>query len=171
MLTPALQVDSRIIIDTYAYNRFNPNRSISLSPLGNKDQASDSSSEDGYYTDDDVQLGTQQPRVPLTKNQLLIASPSVRGYALKTKKWRKSALCAISSSSSNFSLVEFFIASVREIEWSDGAFQSLVLPADQKELVLAFAESQAKYKGTFDDVIQGKGQIIDQVRRLASAYD
>ncbi len=43
------------------------------------------------------------------------------------------------------------------MEWNEGAFQSLVLPADQKELVLAFAESQAKYKGTFDDVIQGKG--------------
>lgn len=53
--------------------------------------------------------------------------------------------------------VSFSIDSVRDIEWSDSAFQSLVLPAKQKELVLAFAESQVKYKGAFDDVIQGKG--------------
>jgi hypothetical protein len=58
--------------------------------------------------------------------------------------------------------VSFFIGSVKEIEWNESAFQSLVLPADQKELVLAFAESQAKYKGAFDDVIQGKGLFLSQ---------
>lgn len=92
------QVDSRIIIDTYAYNRFNPNRGISLSPLGKNDSGSESSSETDYMSDEDSegrQLGTEQPLTALTKNQLLIASPSVRGYALKTKKWRESP-CVLS---------------------------------------------------------------------------
>ncbi len=107
---------------------------------------------------DAPQLGTEQPHAALTKNELLIASASVRGYALKTKKWRESPQSvSLNVSPTDCSLVSFFIGSVRDIEWSENAFQSLVLPADQKELVLAFAESQAKYKGAFDDVIQGKG--------------
>ena len=52
----------------------------------------------------------------------------------------------------------FFVDSVTEIEWSDNAFESLVLPGEHKELILAFAEGQLKYKDTFDDVIQGKGE-------------
>jgi len=35
-----------------------------------------------------------------------------------------------------------------------------VLPADQKELILAFAMSQVKFKDDFDDVISGKGKGI-----------
>jgi len=118
-------------------------------------------------SDDELQLGSGQRRAALTKTQLLIASPSVTGYALKTKRWCESSfpapLALLDVSLSNCPPVSFFIESVREIEWSEGAFQSLVLPADQKELVLAFAESQAKYKETFDDVIQGKGSYIYRV--------
>jgi SpoVK/Ycf46/Vps4 family AAA+-type ATPase len=62
---------------------------------------------------------------------------------LKTKKW-----------------LWFFVKSIVDIEWSDGAFESLVLPEDQKELILSFAESQMKNKDSFDDVIAGKGRGI-----------
>ena len=62
---------------------------------------------------------------------------------MKTKKW-----------------LWFFVKSIVDIEWSDGAFKSLVLPEDQKELILAFAESQVKNKDSFDDVIHGKGRGI-----------
>lgn len=118
-------------------------------------------SDDGWVSDDERETGSEKRPVALTKAQLLIASPSVKGYALKTKRWRKS--CSLASKEllciqlSDCPPVTFYIKSVREIEWSDGAFKSLVLPADQKELVLAFAESQVKHKETFDDVIQGKG--------------
>lgn len=46
---------------------------------------------------------------------------------------------------------------MKDIQWNDGAFDSLVLPKDHKELILALAESQVESKGGFDDVIQGKG--------------
>jgi len=62
---------------------------------------------------------------------------------LKTKEW-----------------LSFFVDSVSEIVWNSAAFSNLVLPEDQKELILAFAESQVKYKNTFDDVISGKGKGI-----------
>jgi hypothetical protein len=52
------------------------------------------------------------------------------------------------------------VNSIREIEWSEGAFESLVLPANQKELILGFTESQRKSKDMFDDVIEGKGKGI-----------
>jgi len=51
---------------------------------------------------------------------------------------------------------------VTEIDWSDNAFESLVLPKEHKELILAFAEGQLRCKETFDDVIQGKGEQNSQ---------
>ena len=45
-----------------------------------------------------------------------------------------------------------------EIKWNESAFESLVLPSDHKELILALTESQVKNKDSFDDVIQGKGK-------------
>lgn len=46
-----------------------------------------------------------------------------------------------------------------EIEWNTNAFDQLALPGDQKELILAFSESQLK-GSAFDDVISGKGKGI-----------
>jgi len=47
---------------------------------------------------------------------------------------------------------------VKEIGYNNAAFDSLVLPEDHKELILALTESQVANKETFDDVIQGKGK-------------
>src|SRR6266498_3481940 len=153
------QVDSRIIIDTYAHNKFLPNRSVLLNPLGKfggtsrirscDDDSCDDSSYDDFSDDDGHEINgkpdddTTPTKQKLTERQLWLAVPFVRGYALKTKKW-----------------LWFFVKSIVDIEWSDGAFKSLVLPEDQKELILAFAESQIKDKDSFDDVIQGKGRGI-----------
>jgi len=52
-----------------------------------------------------------------------------------------------------FSAVTFYIGSVGDIMWNDAAFESLVLPSDHKELILALTESQVANKETFDDVI------------------
>lgn len=50
----------------------------------------------------------------------------------------------------------FTIAAVDDIKWNDSAFDSLVLPGNHKELILALTESQVADKESFDDVIQGK---------------
>ena len=162
------QVDSRIIIDTYAWNRFNPDHQVSLSRFSSKNRdAIDTSSaitsedEDDSWDDEDGQetydadgrsdyeseIGftdantTRTKPSPLTEAQLLMCCASLRGYSMKNKKW-----------------LEFSIASVKDITFNDDAFESLVLPQDHKELILALTESQTKYKGSFDDVIQGKGK-------------
>ncbi|KAF2093447.1 putative AAA family ATPase [Rhizodiscina lignyota] len=104
-------VNSRVIIDTYAYNRFNPNRKINTK---------------------------------LTDEQRLLCMHTVRGYSLRDKKW-----------------LTFYLNAIHEIEWNESAFTSLVAPPEQKELILAFAQTQAKNKAQgFDDVIAGKGRGI-----------
>jgi len=55
-------------------------------------------------------------------------------------------------------LVKFYTQNVSEIEWSNDAFNSLVLPEEQKELVLALSEAQVGDITAFDDVVQGKGK-------------
>jgi SpoVK/Ycf46/Vps4 family AAA+-type ATPase len=91
----------------------------------------------------DTISGKDVKRIPLSDEQLIHCSSLLKGYALKTKRW-----------------LSFFVDSVSEITFNNLAFDSLVLPSDQKELILAFAESQVKYKDTFDDVISGKGKGI-----------
>lgn len=156
-------VDSRIIIDTFAYGKFNPNSLPYLSPLKIKSKAisvdSDSEvsdSEEEYDSDEeddadtpshstDTQYlnGKEMKRAALSEEQLLHCTQVLRGYALRSKRW-----------------LSFFIDSVSEIVFNSQAFDSLVLPENQKELILAFAESQVKYKENFDDVISGKGKGI-----------
>jgi hypothetical protein len=157
-----VNVDSRIIIDRYAHGRFNPNQHLSLSPLSRtikepRNEADfdddDDEEEDSYYEESDEEMDIDNneslakakamKRIPLTKDQLLICTTLVSGYALKTKRW-----------------LEFFVDLVYDIVWNKNAFESLVLPEDQKELILSFAESQILYKQKFDDFVSGKGKGI-----------
>lgn len=85
--------------------------------------------------------GEKQTLTALTKDQLLLCSASLKGYSLRNKKW-----------------LTLFIGSVKDIKYNEGAFDSLVLPSDHKELILALTESQVANKENFDDVIQGKGK-------------
>jgi hypothetical protein len=107
-LTDIYQVDGRIIVDTYAWNRFNPNRQVSLSNLsqprpqqsdvqsaadgddGSEDDCTDYGDEDldEEIIDEASQPGKARPQA-LTKDQLLLCSASLKGYSLKNKKWRK----------------------------------------------------------------------------------
>ncbi|OAL30586.1 hypothetical protein AYO20_08673 [Fonsecaea nubica] len=154
-------VESRIIIDCDAHNRFLPNNAVyfnSLFKSSNQingllsDESEDQSEQfdfDGFLDNESDYLATPDSgddacspkHRPLTTEELLIAVPYVRGYALKTKKW-----------------LWFYVDQVEEIKFADNAFASLVLPKEQKSLIRAFVESQVKYKDDFDDVITGKGR-------------
>ncbi|KAF2093715.1 P-loop containing nucleoside triphosphate hydrolase protein [Rhizodiscina lignyota] len=154
-------IKGRIVIDTYGWNKFNPNWSVFVTPLNQKEQSDgqagdDDDDGDDMYDPGDEGTGGGMPvdgmfadeeggadRIKLTAEQKLICTPLLRGYALKNKQW-----------------LNFFVNSVKEIEWSVGAFDSLVLPSNQKELILGFTESQRKNKEMFDDVIEGKGKGI-----------
>ncbi|PWY96267.1 AAA family ATPase [Aspergillus sclerotioniger CBS 115572] len=77
-----------------------------------------------------------------TEEELLIASPVVLGFAFSEKLW-----------------LEFSISGISDIEWNEDAFDSLVLPDNQKSIVKALVESHTfRAAQNIDDVIQGKGK-------------
>ena len=87
------------------------------------------------------ELGKEKQR-SFTDDDYLVASPVVLGFAFTEKLW-----------------LEFTVSGVHDIEWNAGAFDSLVLPENQKTIVKALVESH-KFHGAknIDDVIQGKGK-------------
>ncbi|GAB7360033.1 hypothetical protein MBLNU230_g7556t1 [Neophaeotheca triangularis] len=95
---------------------------------------------DGAFADEEEETAA---RTPLTDEQKMIMTPLVRGYSLKEKIW-----------------LNLFVNAVQDISFNSRAFDSLVLPANQKELILGFTETQQSYHGQFDDVIEGKGRGI-----------
>ncbi|KAJ5984702.1 hypothetical protein N7481_006801 [Penicillium waksmanii] len=77
-----------------------------------------------------------------TEEELLIASPVVLGFAFSEKLW-----------------LEFTVSGISDIEWNVDAFDSLVLPNNQKSIVKALVESHTFHAAeNIDDVIQGKGK-------------
>lgn len=75
-----------------------------------------------------------------TEEEFLIASPVVLGFAFSEKLW-----------------LEFTVSGVNEIDWNEGAFDSLVLPENQKAIVKALVESHTfEASRNIDDVIQGR---------------
>lgn len=92
---------------------------------------------DGGFVDEEEE--TNRPR--LTDEQKLICTPVVRGYSLRDKEW-----------------MNLFVDSLQDIVFNTRAFESLVLPGDEKELILGFASTPEIYRRQFDDVVEGKGR-------------
>ena len=87
-------------------------------------------------------MGTEKRE--FTEEEFLIASPVVLGFAFSEKLW-----------------LEFSVSGVHDIEWNEGAFDSLVLPDSQKSIIKALVQShtsEAQERKNIDDVIQGKGK-------------
>ncbi|KAK1573298.1 ATPase [Colletotrichum navitas] len=131
-----IQVEGRVVIDINSFNRF--------SPYYNTRYTSDWTAKDIealYAWKRQHGLG-KDGNLKLTPAHQMLARSRTRGYSLKLKKW-----------------LDFYVEQVTEITWNTNAFDKLVLPEDQKELILAFSESQLE-GSTFDDVISGKGKGI-----------
>lgn len=72
----------------------------------------------------------------------LIASPVVLGFAFAEKLW-----------------LELTVSGVKEIQWNEHAYESLVLEPKTKDIVKALVESHKYHAAeSIDDVIQGKGK-------------
>ena len=77
-----------------------------------------------------------------TEEQLLIASPLVVGFSFTEKMW-----------------LEFAVSKIGEIRWNTDAFDSLILPNNQKGIVKAMVSSHAFHPSrSIDDIIAGKGK-------------
>lgn len=76
------------------------------------------------------------------EEQLLIASPIVIGFSFSEKLW-----------------LEFAVSKIGEISWNTDAFDSLILPDNQKSIVKALVSSHAFHPSqSIDDIIAGKGK-------------
>lgn len=77
-----------------------------------------------------------------TEEDYLIASPIILGFAFSEKQW-----------------LEFLVSGVKDIEWNDDAWDSLVLEPATKDLIQALVKSRKYHAArTIDDVVQGKGK-------------
>ncbi|KAK4170545.1 mitochondrial sorting [Cladorrhinum sp. PSN259] len=128
------QITGRIIVDIDSFNRFSPWRVRYL----NDWNATDLDKFSKYRE----QNGIEDEKFVLPPYYQMLCRSRTRGYSLKFKKW-----------------LDFFVEQISEVSWNTSAFDRLVLPADQKELILSFSESQLA-GSSFDDVIQGKGKGI-----------
>lgn len=81
--------------------------------------------------------------LPVFKDEeYLIASPVVLGFSFNEKLW-----------------LEFTVSGVKEIVWNEGAYDSLVLEDNAKDIVKAMVRSHKYHAAdSIDDVIQGKGK-------------
>ncbi|KAL0941515.1 AAA family protein [Colletotrichum truncatum] len=141
-----VRVQERVIVDATAYDRFNPHDSTLTHPIINDNMKDIESSRFGHAEYKVIpldHLNKSNSDESLTDNQRLLCVPTVRGYALKTKRWLK-----------------LNISCVREITFNEEAFNSLVLPGSYKRLLGAFIESQLQFKNEFDDFVSGKGKGI-----------
>lgn len=162
-----INVKGRIVIDTDAYNTFNPDSALSFSsrslsaPMGimldsDGDQQillppsirrrfNNSPGFKSSRLDEALSLSSRISDT-LSDDQRLVSTTIVRGYSLNSKRW-----------------LEFYLDGVKDIVWNSRAFDSLVLPPaqqDLKRLILAFTNARSKQLGVFDDVVQGKGRGI-----------
>lgn len=93
-------------------------------------------------TKDDVPQEEKEELPVFTDEEYLIASPVVLGFAFTEKLW-----------------LEFTVSGVKDIVWNEGAYESLVLEENTKEIVKALVVSHKYHPSeSIDDIIQGKGK-------------
>lgn len=181
-----VNINGRIMIDPAIFRRINPNYRISVIKAkdqegfdsDDEDEGSDcecdgeakqklvwrfvKDKDDEYHyvqvpVDEDGAMVKPEKLEPVVKGEgkeevesaqefgeeeLLIASPVVYGFSFQEKLW-----------------LEFTISSIKDIEWNEGAFESLVIPPGQKSIVKALVSSHKFHAAeTIDDVVQGKGK-------------
>jgi hypothetical protein len=91
----------------------------------------------GVDNDDDEENGDEGASGSLSDANLWKASPYLYGFSFPAKVWGR-----------------FQVTNVSPIQWRDDAFDKLVLPREEKEMVRALVEHNA---GSFTDIVDGKG--------------
>lgn len=182
-----LNLNGRIMVDPQNFRRTNPNYTVSSIKNEDPDLLSepDSEGEQSCWSSDSEGADSATDQVPKTRRKVvrqndkkkslaivevdvedqgneirnsgddefddadfteedyLIASPVVLGFSFAHKRW-----------------VEFDVAGIREIKFNENAFESLVLPDEQKQVVRALVESRSSDDSpTIADVIQGTSAL------------
>lgn len=133
-LDDVIHVDSRVIIDTAAFYKLNPDIIEDMDDVPNDL--------------DEMQLRLHPRRhcaaeESLSKKQLRLCAPMLRAFSVNDKKW-----------------LHIMVDDVKDIQWDDQAFKNLALPQEKKEMILAFANSQLRHEQNAGNVVQGKGNGV-----------
>ncbi|WAO93113.1 AAA domain-containing protein [Fusarium falciforme] len=131
-------ISERIIVDASAFYRFQHHSVPDLTELESEE------GKQGTHPPDspsDSHTRSQQ-QTALTEKQCMLAVPRVKGFALSMKKW-----------------FEFAVSDITPITWNEKLLGNLVIPDEEKQLLLALVAHTAKEEdGGFDDFIEGKGK-------------
>lgn len=76
-----------------------------------------------------------------TDEEVLCCRTFVLGFSLVHKRWGA-----------------FFVQNLRDIDFESSAFDSLVIPPDQKSLIRSLVNDHQNKRIGFDDLIKGKGK-------------
>lgn len=94
------------------------------------------------YLDDQRLIDAEKDQqLKLSEEDLLICNHTMPGLALSNKRW-----------------CYFLVDTIREIQYNSDAFETLVLPREQKETILSLVRVHADERLVFDDIIKGKGK-------------
>lgn len=80
-------------------------------------------------------------KLNLSEEDFLICNHTMPGLALSNKRW-----------------CYFHIDNIREIQYNSDAFETLVLPGEQKQTILSLIKVHVDERLVFDDIIKGKGK-------------
>ncbi|KAF3273567.1 hypothetical protein TWF970_008935 [Orbilia oligospora] len=135
-------VSGRVIVDGYAYYKCQNKVAPELSRR-REEKDKDDMSVGGEETQTLANGERKEERPPLTDAELLLSVPRVRGFDLTTKEW-----------------CELNIDELQDPDWNQTAYEKLVLPEGEKDLVMAFADRLKTRVKRFDDFVQNKGEGI-----------
>jgi hypothetical protein len=76
-----------------------------------------------------------------SEDEMLLFFPGLYGFSLTSKCW-----CV------------FFVWNIKDLEYSNTAFESLVIPQHQKMMIRSLVNDHQNEHSTFDDLIEGKGK-------------
>ncbi|KAG6364766.1 hypothetical protein INS49_006370 [Diaporthe citri] len=160
-------VNGRVVIDTFGFNRCNPTQSNCFPPSMTPAMSGDEyippqwtkelddrlegrrKDASGFATEAFGEGGvpqdafSEQNRPKLSDYWKLLCSPYVRGYALNEKKW-----------------LVLTVSGVSDITFNELAFSDLRLADEQKDLITGIASSHQSYRNETDDLIEGKGRGV-----------
>ncbi|CZT24619.1 uncharacterized protein RCC_10344 [Ramularia collo-cygni] len=145
-------VEGRVVVDTKTFHRLNANYAFNLRPFkteGKKQKIRRRNYDDyndydeGNDGDEDLDLVPEERLEldPLTDDQCLLATATVRGFSFSEKRW-----------------LDFFVDKLNSPDWNSDCFKQLVLPETQKDLVQALVANHTQKRNGFDDIVKGKGK-------------
>ncbi|KAL8794731.1 MAG: hypothetical protein Q9195_002685 [Heterodermia aff. obscurata] len=150
-------VAGRILVDFHGYAKHH----LGLQRSEKSPNNEDSPAEEGAYLkplSDKEQQANKAAMLKRSKDLMYIC-PMISGFAMKDKVWRTLSPSSIALLEEAYILtVKFYVDDIRPLQWNDEAYDHLVYPEGQKDLVLTFVENHQRTKAGLDDVIVGKGQ-------------